>query len=144
MPCGYSRLTSQGTRAQQAQDPAGSWHNLGKPDYPRHDEPVDPGTDELANHKDIFPFIIPGKNRTTLFINSPDITERKEQTKPQPTSQKTTKKCTRKFTGVLEMVSRDSLFSFLYKNQWPPNKASRRKIVLHANGSKPVHSSPKE
>lgn len=73
MPCGYSRLTSQGIHSQQAQDPAGSWHNLGKPDYPRHDEPVDPGTDELANHKDIF-FIIPGRNMTTLFINSPDIT----------------------------------------------------------------------
>lgn len=73
MPWRYSRLTSQGTRAQQAQDSAGSWHNPGKPDYPRHDEPVDPGSDELANHKDIFPFIIPGRNMVFLFINSPDI-----------------------------------------------------------------------
>lgn len=73
MPCRYSRLTSQATRAQQAQDSAGSWHNLGNQDYPRHDEPVDPGSDELANHKDVFPFIIPGRNMTTLVNNSPDM-----------------------------------------------------------------------
>lgn len=66
------RVTSQGTCAQQVQDPTGSWHNWESSDYPKHDESVDPGSEGLANHTDIFPFIIPNRNMTTLFINSPD------------------------------------------------------------------------
>lgn len=36
------------------------------------------------------------------------------------------------------------MFRFFYKNQWPSNKASRSKTALHAYGSKPVHSLPKD
>lgn len=45
----------------------------GSSDYPKHDEPVDPGSEGLANHADVFTFIIPGRNMTTLFINSPSM-----------------------------------------------------------------------
>lgn len=70
--------------------------------------------------------------------------EKRTKKYPHAASQKTTKKCTRKITGVLEMVSRNWLLSFLYKNPWPPNKASRSKITLQENGSKPVQSSPED
>lgn len=51
---------------------------------------------------------------------------REKRTNKTPTNQPENNKEThRKILGVLEMVSRDWQFSFLYKNPWPPNKASR-------------------
>jgi len=51
------------SKTQQAA--AATWE---RSDRPRHDEPADPGSKGLADHADMFPFIIPGSNTTALLI----------------------------------------------------------------------------